>query len=53
MPWNDEFDWNAVNYSPIMVGGLFVIVGLWWLVLAANKRYHGPVRTSSSTRPPA
>jgi amino acid transporter len=44
VPWNDEFDWNAVNYSPIMVGGLFVIVGLWW-VLGANKRYHGPVRT--------
>jgi amino acid transporter len=44
VPWRDEFDWNAVNYSPIMVGGLFLIVGAWWL-LGANKRYSGPVRT--------
>jgi amino acid transporter len=44
VPWRDEFDWNAVNYSPIMVGGLFLIVGLWWL-LGAKDRYHGPVRT--------
>ena len=21
VPWNDEFDWNAVNYAPLTVGG--------------------------------
>jgi amino acid transporter len=44
VPWRDEFDWSAVNYAPLMVGGLFLIVGLWW-VLGAKNRYTGPVRT--------
>ena len=44
VPWRDEFDWNAVNYAPLMVGGLFAIVGIWWL-LGAKDRYQGPVRT--------
>ena len=44
MPWRDEFDWSAVNYAPLTVGGLFLIVGLWWL-LGAKDRYKGPVRT--------
>jgi hypothetical protein len=44
VPWDDAFDWNAVNYAPLTVGGVFVIVGIWWLVSAKNT-YHGPVRT--------
>jgi amino acid transporter len=43
VPWNDAFDWTAVNYSPLVliVGAL---VGIWWFVDAKN-RYKGPVRT--------
>jgi amino acid transporter len=43
VPWNDAFDWTAVNYSPLVliVGAL---VGIWWFV-DARKRYTGPVRT--------
>ena len=44
MPWNDEFDWSAVNYSPIMVGAVFIAVGLWWMV-SAKRTYTGPIRT--------
>ena len=44
VPWNDEFDWSALNYAPLMVGGVFLAVGIWWLVSAKNT-YHGPVRT--------
>jgi amino acid transporter len=44
VPWNDEFDWSALNYAPLMVGGLFIAVGLWWVIDAKNK-YKGPVRT--------
>ena len=44
VPWNDEFDWSALNYAPLMVGGLFIAVGLWWVLDAKNK-YKGPVRT--------
>src|SRR5262245_6401588 len=43
VPWNDAFDWTAVNYSPlVLLVGL--AVGIWWVV-DAKKRYTGPVRT--------
>jgi hypothetical protein len=43
VPWNDAFDWTAVNYSPlVLIVG--VLVGIWWVV-DAKKRYKGPVRT--------
>jgi amino acid transporter len=44
VPWNDGFKWSALNYAPLMVGGLFIAVGIWWLAGAKHK-YHGPVRT--------
>ena len=43
VPGREEFDWKAVNYAPITVGLLFVIVGLWW-VLRARHTFTGPVR---------
>jgi amino acid transporter len=44
VPWNDEFDWSALNYAPFMVGGVFIAVGLWW-ILGAKDSYKGPIRT--------
>ena len=44
VPFNDEFDWNAVNYAPIAVGTVIVGVGVWWLV-SARRSFTGPVRT--------
>jgi amino acid transporter len=46
VPWNDEFDWNFVNYAPLVTGGLFLIVGVWWLVSAKNT-FTGPRHTIS------
>jgi hypothetical protein len=43
VPWNDAFDWTAVNYSPLVLV-LGLVVAVWW-VAGANKRYTGPVRT--------
>jgi amino acid transporter len=43
VPWNDEFDWNAVNYAPLTVGGVLLAVGIWWLV-SARHTFTGPVR---------
>jgi len=43
VPFSDEFDWNAVNYAPLTVGGVFVAVGIWWLV-SARHSFTGPVR---------
>jgi len=41
--FSNDFDWKAVNYAPLMVGGMFIIVGIWWLVRAKNS-FTGPVR---------
>jgi len=46
IPWHKGFDWNVVNYAPITVGGVLVLVGTWWLV-SARKWFKGPVREGS------
>ena len=43
VPGNEDFTWTAVNYAPIMVGALLLIVGIWWAVSAKNT-FTGPVR---------
>ncbi len=44
VPGNEDFSWVLFNYSPIMTVGLFIVIGIWWLVSAKNK-FTGPVRT--------
>jgi amino acid transporter len=43
-PWRDEFDWAAVNYAPIMVVGVFVLLTIWWQA-SAKRWFKGPVKT--------
>jgi amino acid transporter len=43
VPWRDEFDWTAMNYSPITVIVVMGAVGIWWLV-SARRTFQGPVR---------
>ncbi len=45
VPWSDEFSFSSLNYAPLMVGGLFVIVGIWWL-LSARRTFTGPKRSA-------
>jgi amino acid transporter len=42
IPWHSGFDWNVVNYAPITVGAVLLIVGTWWFV-SARKWFKGPV----------
>jgi amino acid transporter len=43
VPWNDNFDSTALNYTPlVLVVGL--IVAVWW-VAGAKNHYKGPIRT--------
>jgi amino acid transporter len=44
VPWNKDFSWSAVNYAPLVTGGLVLVVGLWWL-LGARHSFTGPRRT--------
>ena len=43
LPWNDDFDWTVVNYTPLAIL-IPLIFGVWYLISAKNK-YTGPVRT--------
>ena len=44
VPGRDEFDAKFVNYAPIMVGLILLIVGIWWIV-SARKYFTGSSRT--------
>jgi amino acid transporter len=46
VPWESDFEWSLFNYTPVVTGGVFVAVGLWWL-LSAKKWFTGPRHTVS------
>jgi hypothetical protein len=48
IPWHSGFDWNVVNYAPITVGAVLLIVGTWWFV-SARKWFKGPVVQGTET----
>ena len=43
IPGNDGFTWDFVNYTPLTVGGAFVLFGGWYL-LSAKNWFKGPIR---------
>jgi amino acid transporter len=43
IPFKANFDWLAFNYTPLMVGGAFLLFGGWY-VLSARKWFKGPIR---------
>jgi amino acid transporter len=44
VPGNKAWSWSAVNYAPIALGALLILVGGWWL-LSARSWFTGPRRT--------
>src|SRR4029079_1284029 len=36
VPGNKAFDWKYVNYAPLTVGFVLLVVGLWWLISARH-----------------
>jgi amino acid transporter len=44
VPWESDFDWSLFNYTPAVTGGLFLAVGIWWLVRARHT-FTGPRHT--------
>jgi amino acid transporter len=44
VPWNSGFSWSSFNYAPLVTVGMFIAVGLAWL-LGAKNSFKGPVRT--------
>jgi amino acid transporter len=44
VPWESDFDWNAFNFTPLVLGITFLGIGVAWLA-GASKHYTGPIRT--------
>ena len=42
--WDDAFDWNAANFTPLVMGVLLITITITWFG-GTNKRYKGPIRT--------
>jgi hypothetical protein len=47
VPGAESFDWAVVNYAPITVGAVLLLVGAWYL-LSARKWFTGPVREAGT-----
>ena len=43
IPFESGFSWLIFNYTPLMVGGAFLLFGGWYLV-SGRKWFKGPVR---------
>jgi amino acid transporter len=48
VPWNDEFDYQAVNYAPVMVGVLLLLATIGWYA-GARKWFTGQKRVDVET----
>jgi amino acid transporter len=44
VPFAKHFDWSLFNYTPVVTGGVFLAVGLWWM-LSARNWFKGPRHT--------
>jgi amino acid transporter len=44
VPWESDFEWSLFNYTPVVTFGVFIAVGIWWLV-SARHWFNGPRRT--------
>ncbi len=43
MPWDPSFEWKFVNYTPLLVGTVLVLLYLYWH-LSVKKWFTGPVK---------
>ena len=43
VPWNPDFEWKYVNYTPLLVGGVLLLLYIYWHV-SVKKWFTGPIR---------
>ncbi|HEV7418721.1 MAG TPA: amino acid permease [Mycobacterium sp.] len=43
MPWDPSFEWKFVNYTPLLVGGVFILLFIYWHV-SVKKWFTGPIK---------
>jgi amino acid transporter len=50
MPWDPAFEWKYVNYTPILVGGVLILLWIYWHV-SVKKWFTGPIRQIEAVEP--
>ena len=48
VPWDPSFEWKFVNYTPLLVGGTFLLLWIYWHA-SVKKWFTGPVRQVDET----
>ena len=43
MPWDPSFEWKFVNYTPLLVGGVLILLWIYWH-LSVKKWFTGPIK---------
>ena len=43
MPWDPSFEWKFVNYTPLLVGGVLILLYIYWHVSVKNW-FTGPIK---------
>ena len=42
-PWDPTFEWKFVNYTPLLVGGVLILLWIYWHVSVKNW-FTGPIK---------
>jgi amino acid transporter len=48
VPWNDVFEWKFVNYTPLLVGSVLILLWIYWHVSVKNW-FTGPIKQVDET----
>ncbi len=48
MPWDPSFEWKFVNYTPLLVGGVLVLLFIYWHV-SVKHWFTGPIKQVDAT----
>jgi amino acid transporter len=49
IPFNENFDWSALNYAPFVTGAMLLIVGAWWFLGARTSFRGAPEKLAEPT----
>jgi amino acid transporter len=48
MPWDPSFEWKFVNYTPLLVGGVLLLLWIYWHA-SVKKWFTGPIKQVDET----
>jgi amino acid transporter len=48
MPWDPSFEWKFVNYTPLLVGGVLILLWIYWHA-SVKKWFTGPIKQVDET----